>query len=66
MIFANGQAHSAQITAVRQQLDETVQIVRVINQLFATFGMVDREQFRRFTESLLQRYPYVQASNFHR
>lgn len=60
------QQAGAQIIAVRQQLDETVQIVRVINQLFATFGMVDREQFRRFTEPLLQRYPYVQAFNFHR
>lgn len=60
------QRASARIIAVRQQMDETVQVVRVINQLFTTFGMVDREQFRRFTEPLLKRYPYVQAFNFHR
>ncbi|GAB3548463.1 hypothetical protein GCM10027343_28870 [Noviherbaspirillum agri] len=52
--------------AVQQQLDETVQVLRVLNQLFATFEPVSREQFHTFTQPLLQRHPYVQAFNFHR
>jgi|GEM_PF-215031 len=57
---------SARVVAVQQQLDETVQVLRVLNQLFATFEPISREQFRVFTEPLLQRHPYVQAFNFHR
>ena len=57
---------NARILAVQQQLDETVQVLKVINQLFATFGPVSREQFRTYTQPLLERYSYIQAFNFHR
>ncbi|HZW11980.1 MAG TPA: EAL domain-containing protein [Noviherbaspirillum sp.] len=60
------QRANIRILAVQQQLDETVQVLRVLNQLFATFEPVSREQFRTFTQPLLQRHPYVQAFNFHR
>src|SRR5690242_18121259 len=56
----------ARILTVRQQLDETVQVLKVLNQLFVTFEPVSREQFRVFTQPLLARHPYLQAFNFHR
>lgn len=60
------QRANVRILAVQQRMDETVQILKVINRLFATFEPVQREHFRKFTEPLLQRYPYIQAFNFHR
>ncbi|TFW09292.1 EAL domain-containing protein [Oxalobacteraceae bacterium OM1] len=60
------QRAEARANAVRQQLDETVQLVHVINQLFATVEPVSRAQFHVFTQPLLERHPYVQALNFHR
>ncbi|HJV86323.1 MAG TPA: EAL domain-containing protein [Noviherbaspirillum sp.] len=57
---------NARILGVRQQLDETVQVLKVINQLFASFDPVSREQFRTYTQPLLDRYPFIQAFNFHR
>ena len=54
------------VVAVRQQLEDTVQVLKVLNQLFATFEPVSREQFRIFTSPLLERHPYVQAFNLHR
>ncbi|MDB5774824.1 MAG: signal transduction protein containing a rane domain, an and a domain protein [Herbaspirillum sp.] len=53
-------------STVRHGLEEAVENLTVINQLFATVKVVTREQFRTFTLPLLQRYPYVQAFNFHR
>lgn len=60
------QRANVRILAVQQRMDETVQVLKVINRMFATFEPVDREQFRRFTAPLLERYPFVQAFNFHR
>ncbi|MFD2273403.1 CHASE domain-containing protein [Undibacterium arcticum] len=54
------------IAAVRQGLEEAVQVLTVLNQLFATVEPVSRAQFHSFTQPLLQRYPYIQAFNFHR
>lgn len=51
---------------LRHQLTETVQVLKFLNQLFATFEPVSRDQFGLFTDPLLQRHPYVQAFNFHR
>ena len=53
-------------TAVINGLDDAVEQVRVINQLFRTVGVVSREQFRVFTTPLLQRYPQIQALSFQR
>ncbi len=60
------QRANARILAVQQQLEQTVQVLAVLNQLFATFEPVSREQFRTFTEPLLRRHSYVQAFEFHR
>jgi diguanylate cyclase (GGDEF)-like protein/PAS domain S-box-containing protein len=53
-------------SALRQGLDEAVQTLAVLNQLFVTVGPVSREQFRTFTQPLLRRHAYIQAFNFHR
>ncbi|HYD63182.1 MAG TPA: EAL domain-containing protein [Noviherbaspirillum sp.] len=60
------QRAGARAATVRQQMTDTVQVLKVLNQLFATVETVSREQFRVFTGPLLQRHPYVQAFNFHR
>jgi diguanylate cyclase (GGDEF)-like protein/PAS domain S-box-containing protein len=54
------------ILTLQQHLEETEQMLRVLNQLFVTVEPVDRAQFHAFTQPLVQRYPYVQAFNFHR
>jgi CHASE1-domain containing sensor protein len=54
------------VAAIVQGLDEAVEVVRVSNQLFATVDPVTRAQFHDFTAPLLQRYPFIQAFNFHR
>jgi diguanylate cyclase (GGDEF)-like protein/PAS domain S-box-containing protein len=51
---------------VKQGMNDAVAGLEIVNQLFATFESVSREQFHTFTQSLLQRYPYIQAFNFHR
>jgi diguanylate cyclase (GGDEF)-like protein/PAS domain S-box-containing protein len=54
------------IAAIRQGLDEAVEVVTVTNQLFATVDPVTRRQFHDFTGPLLQRYPFIKAFTFHR
>jgi diguanylate cyclase (GGDEF)-like protein/PAS domain S-box-containing protein len=54
------------IAAIRKGLDEAVQVVTVINQLFATVAPVTRRQFHDFTLPLRQRYPFITAFNYHR
>ncbi|NVM77421.1 diguanylate cyclase (GGDEF)-like protein [Duganella sp. SG902] len=52
--------------AIRRGMDDTLELVTIINTLFKTAGVVEREQFAAFTRPLLERYPFVQAFNFHR
>ncbi|GIZ51413.1 bifunctional diguanylate cyclase/phosphodiesterase [Noviherbaspirillum aridicola] len=54
------------IMTLQQQLQDTEQVLRVLNQLFVAVEPVSREQFRSFTRPLLERHPYLQAFNFHR
>jgi diguanylate cyclase (GGDEF)-like protein len=60
------QRANMRVLTVRQQLEQTVQVLKVLNQTFASFGTVSREQFHTFTQPLLQQHSYVQAFNFHR
>ncbi len=60
------QRAKARMLAVQEQLDETVQVLKILNQMFATFEPVSRDQFHVFSQPLLERHPYVQAFNFHR
>ncbi|HTH44259.1 MAG TPA: EAL domain-containing protein [Oxalicibacterium sp.] len=54
------------VAAVQESVDRAIHILGNINQLFASFGDVNREQFRTFTAPLLTRLPYVQNFAFHR
>jgi CHASE1-domain containing sensor protein len=60
------QLAEARLTAVREGLDDAVQVLTVLNQLFSSLDTVSRAQFHSFTQPLLARYPYIQAFNFHR
>ena len=51
---------------VKQGMQNAVEAVRVVNQLFVTDGNVSREQFHSFTQPLQERYPYIEAFGFHR
>jgi diguanylate cyclase (GGDEF)-like protein/PAS domain S-box-containing protein len=52
--------------AIRRGLDDTLELVTILNDLFKAVGPVNREQFGDFTLPLLARYPFVQAFNYHR
>jgi diguanylate cyclase (GGDEF)-like protein/PAS domain S-box-containing protein len=52
--------------AIHRGLDDTLELVTILNDLFKSVGVVSREQFDDFTRPLLARYPFVQAFNFHR
>ncbi len=53
-------------SAIRRGLDDVVEVVTLTNDLFNSMSTVSREQFRSFTRPLLQRYPFIQAFNYHR
>ena len=51
---------------VQQQLEGAVQVLKVLNGLFATIEPVSRKQFHVFTQPLIEQHPYIRAFNFHR
>jgi diguanylate cyclase (GGDEF)-like protein/PAS domain S-box-containing protein len=54
------------LLAVNQGVEEVITALQDVNQLFATVKSPSREQFRIFVQPLLERYPHIQAFNFHR
>jgi diguanylate cyclase (GGDEF)-like protein/PAS domain S-box-containing protein len=66
MALAFTQRAEQRVAAVRQGLNETVEVLTVTNQLFAGGAHVSREQFRDFTAPLLERHQFIQAFNYHR
>jgi diguanylate cyclase (GGDEF)-like protein/PAS domain S-box-containing protein len=54
------------VAAIQKSLDNSMRVLKDINQLFVAFENVSREQFRLFAEPLLARNPYIQALNYHR
>ncbi|WP_136414608.1 EAL domain-containing protein [Herbaspirillum sp. ST 5-3] len=54
------------LQAVNEGVEDAISGLRSVNQLFVTAGLVSREQFRVFVQPMLERYPYIQAFNFHR
>jgi diguanylate cyclase (GGDEF)-like protein/PAS domain S-box-containing protein len=60
------QGANVRVAALRQGMDEAVEVLNVTNQLFATVQPVTRSQFHDFTTPLLLRNPYIRAFNFHR
>src|SRR6476661_5951919 len=55
------QGSAVRVAALRQGMDEAVEVLNVTNQLFATVQPVTRSQFRDFTNPLLLRNPYIKA-----
>ena len=66
MALSFGQRSDERVAAVRQGIEQAVEVLTVTNQLFARGEPVSREQFRDFTAALLQRHGYIQAFCFHR
>ena len=60
------QSAKLRTAAIATGLQDAVEQLMVLNQLFRTVGVVSREQFRVFTAPLLQRYPQIQALSFQR
>jgi CHASE1-domain containing sensor protein len=60
------QGTGVRVAALRQGMDDAVEVLNVTNQLFTTVQPVTRGQFHDFTTPLLQRNPYIRAFNFHR
>ncbi len=60
------QGANVRLAALRQGMDEAVEVLNVTNQLFTTVQPVTRAQFHDFTSPLLLRNPYIKAFNFHR
>ncbi len=54
------------IHAISWGLNDAVEQVLVVNQLFRTVGSVSKEQFNSFVAPLLQRYPEIQALSYSR
>ncbi|WP_332854037.1 bifunctional diguanylate cyclase/phosphodiesterase [Duganella sp. S19_KUP01_CR8] len=54
------------INAVVGGMRDAVAQIDVLNQLFATFGIISREQFHRFTAPLLERSPQILGLSFQR
>ncbi|NNG23451.1 bifunctional diguanylate cyclase/phosphodiesterase [Telluria aromaticivorans] len=66
MALAFAQRSDERVAAVRQGVNQAVEVLTVTNQLFARGEPVSREGFRDFTAALLERHRYIQAFNFHR
>jgi diguanylate cyclase (GGDEF)-like protein/PAS domain S-box-containing protein len=64
--LAFDQGTNVRVAALRQGMDEAVEVLNVTNQLFTTVQPVTRSQFHDFTTPLLLRNPYIKAFNFHR
>jgi diguanylate cyclase (GGDEF)-like protein/PAS domain S-box-containing protein len=64
--LAFDQGTTVRVAALRQGMDEAVEVLNVTNQLFTTVQPVTRSQFHDFTTPLLLRNPYIKAFNFHR
>jgi len=60
------QRANVRIAALRQGIDQAIEMLRVTNHLFASVEPVTRRQFHDFTVPLLRRYPFITAFNFHR
>ena len=60
------QQAKVRVAAIQNGIDNSINVLRDVNQLFVAFESVSREQFRSFTAPLLATNPYIQALNFHR
>ncbi|RJF95188.1 EAL domain-containing protein [Noviherbaspirillum saxi] len=54
------------INDLQRGVEDAVASLQAVNQLFASVGEVDQEEFETFTEPLLARQPYIRAFTYHR
>jgi diguanylate cyclase (GGDEF)-like protein/PAS domain S-box-containing protein len=64
MSLAFAQRADTRVAALRQGLEEAVEVLTVTHSLFDAVGPVTREQYHNFTRPLLARHPFIQAFNF--
>ena len=57
---------SVRSAALMSGLNNAVEQLKVLNQLFRSIDPISREQFRSFSAPLLQRYPEIQAFSYRR
>ncbi|MGK5026626.1 bifunctional diguanylate cyclase/phosphodiesterase [Janthinobacterium sp. RB2R34] len=57
---------SVRTAALMSGLNNAVEQLKVLNQLFRSIDPISREQFRSFSAPLLQRYPEIQAFSYRR
>lgn len=60
------QNSNLRIAAITNGLQDAVEQLVVLNQVFHTVGLISREQFHVFATPLLARYPQIQALSFQR
>jgi CHASE1-domain containing sensor protein len=60
------QSAGLRTAAIETGLQDAVEQLIVLNQLFRSFGIISKQQFHTFTEPILQRYPQIQALSFQR
>ncbi len=60
------QSANLRIAAITTGLQDSVEQLVVLNQVFRTIGVISRDQFRVFAAPLLERYPQIQALSFQR
>ena len=60
------QSAKLRTSAIKTGMQDAVEQLVVLNQLFHSFGVITRQQFHTFTEPILQRYPEIQALSFQR
>jgi diguanylate cyclase (GGDEF)-like protein/PAS domain S-box-containing protein len=60
------QSAKLRTSTIETGLQDAVEQLVVLNQLFRSFGIISRQQFHTFTEPILQRYPEIQALSFQR
>ncbi|MNR99531.1 Cyclic di-GMP phosphodiesterase Gmr [compost metagenome] len=60
------QQAKVRVAAVQDGLDSSMRVLTDMNQLFKTFGLISREEFKSYALPLLARNPYIQGFAFHR
>jgi diguanylate cyclase (GGDEF)-like protein/PAS domain S-box-containing protein len=60
------QSEKLRASAIETGLQDAVEQLVILNQLFHSFGVISREQFHTFTAPILKRYPEIQALSFQR
>ncbi|WP_227470311.1 EAL domain-containing protein [Massilia sp. YMA4] len=66
LVLAFSQRAHVREFALKEGINNAIDGLRAVNQLFVSQPDVSRDEFRRFTQPLLDRYPYVLGYSFMR